>query len=74
MKPKNTIPSAPEDYLEPGQMFAEDGRKRQDTEFVGAKTPDTDADITKPYRRRRARALKERSVRRASAQNKAPSR
>ncbi len=70
MKPKNTVPSAPEDLLEPGQMFAEDGRKRQDANFVGAKAPDTDADVTKPYRRRRARALKERSVRRASASRK----
>ncbi len=58
MKRKNTVPSAPEDLLEPGQTFADDGRKRHDESFVGAKTPDTDADVIKPYRRRRARAAR----------------
>lgn len=71
MKAKNTVPSAPEDMLEPGKVFADDGRKRRDENFVGAKTPDTDADVQKPYRRRMhgrvKRALRDRSVRRASA-------
>jgi hypothetical protein len=71
MKAKNTVPSAPEDMLEPGKVFADGGRKRQDASFVGAKTPDTDADVQKPYRRRVRvrvkRALRGRSVRRASA-------
>jgi hypothetical protein len=44
-KPKNTVPSAPEDMLEPGKLFARDGRKRKDSEFVGARNPDTDPDI-----------------------------
>jgi hypothetical protein len=70
MKAKNTVPSAPADMLDVGQVFTDDGRKRQDKNFVGARSPDTDADVQKPYTRRRARALKERSVRRASAKRR----
>jgi hypothetical protein len=61
MKPKNTVPSAPEDLLEPGQVFADDGRKRADEEFVGASAPDADADVP---------VVKERSPRPESASRK----
>lgn len=42
---KNKVPSAPKDLLEPGQVFADDGRKRVDEEFVGVSNPDADADV-----------------------------
>jgi hypothetical protein len=60
MTTKNTVPSAPEDLLEPGQTFADDGRKRTDEEFVGANAPDADPETP----------VKERSVRRESESRK----
>ncbi len=66
MTTKNTVPSAPEDMIESGQVFADDGRKRQDAEFVGAKNPDTDAASEEP----RAQPLRGRSARQGSASRK----
>lgn len=45
---KNTVPSAPEDLLEPGQVFTDDGRKRVDEDFVGASNPDADPEGDQP--------------------------
>jgi hypothetical protein len=53
MSRKNKVPSAPVDLLDPNHLFADDGRKREDAQFVGAKTPDTDADTEERPRRRR---------------------
>jgi hypothetical protein len=53
MNGRNNVPSAPADMLEPKKLFAEDGRKRKDQEFVGARAPDADADTPPPRRRRK---------------------
>jgi hypothetical protein len=58
---KNKVPSDPKDLLEPGQVFADDGRKRADEEFVGASAPDADPEVP---------AVKERSPRPASESRK----
>jgi hypothetical protein len=52
-KRKNTVPSAPLDVLERGRVFAGDGRKREDKEFVGAKTPDVEPERPPRQRKRR---------------------
>ena len=49
-----TEPSANDEKLsdhDPRNVFTSDGRKLEDSEFVGAPTPDTDAEAEHPSRR-----------------------
>lgn len=44
--------AAPKDILEYGHDYASDGRKLEESEHVGAQTPDTDADSPRMPKRR----------------------
>lgn len=51
-----TEPSANDEKLsdhDPDNLFTSDGRKLEDSEFVGSPAPDTDADTGKPPARPR---------------------